>query len=115
MTYKLKKRTKKGSTNEMKHGVNLAAPFVGMKKEESIEYPFAKQVRSGRLEPVLLFAPKHAGLCSELRARICRFVWAMVPSAVFLLTTCLSTACSSQTDGNHQDSSVLGGTTVALE
>ncbi|CAM9856979.1 unnamed protein product, partial [Ectocarpus fasciculatus] len=43
VTYKLKKRTKKGSTNEMKHGVNLAAPFVGMKKDESIEYPFAKQ------------------------------------------------------------------------
>lgn len=31
--------------SEMKFGVNVAAPFVGMKRDDCIDYPYAKQVR----------------------------------------------------------------------
>lgn len=30
--------------SEMKFGVNIAAPFVGMKRDEDSAYPYAKQV-----------------------------------------------------------------------
>lgn len=44
VTYKLKNRKKKAMGSEMKFGVNVAAPFAGMKREEGISYPYAKQV-----------------------------------------------------------------------
>lgn len=45
VAYKLKQKKKKAMGNEMKFGINIAAPFVGMKREEGSEYPFSKQVR----------------------------------------------------------------------
>lgn len=44
MIYKLKQKKKRAAITEMRHGVNISAPFVGMKREEGAEYPFAKQV-----------------------------------------------------------------------
>lgn len=44
VTYRLKQRKKKPMGSEMKFGVNIAAPFVGMKRSEEDEYPYAKQV-----------------------------------------------------------------------
>lgn len=46
MTYKMKQKKKKTVGSEMRFGVNTTAPFVGMKREEGAEYPFAKQVMS---------------------------------------------------------------------
>lgn len=45
VTYKLKKNKKKAMASEMKFGVNVAAPFVGMKRDDCIDYPYTKQVR----------------------------------------------------------------------
>lgn len=42
----MKQKKKKALGSEMKFGVNTAAPFVGMKREEGNNYPFAKQVNS---------------------------------------------------------------------
>ena len=52
----MKQKKKKALGSEMKFGVNTAAPFVGMKREEGNNYPFAKQVNShllGRLPSVV--------------------------------------------------------------
>lgn len=46
--YKLKQKKKKGMGSEMKFGVNVAAPFVGMQRDQISDYPFAKQVRDIR-------------------------------------------------------------------
>ncbi|CAM9494517.1 unnamed protein product, partial [Scytosiphon promiscuus] len=43
VTYKLKQKKKRAAITEMRHGVNISAPFVGMKMEDSAEYPFSKQ------------------------------------------------------------------------
>lgn len=43
VTYKMKQKKKKALGSEMRFGVNTAAPFVGMKREEGNDYPFAKQ------------------------------------------------------------------------
>lgn len=42
----MKQKKKKTVGREMRFGVNTAAPFVGMKREDGSDYPFAKQVRS---------------------------------------------------------------------
>lgn len=42
----MKQKKKKALGSEMRFGVNTAAPFVGMKREEGNDYPFAKQVNS---------------------------------------------------------------------
>lgn len=42
----MKQKKKKAVGSEMRFGVNTTAPFVGMKREEGAEYPFAKQVIS---------------------------------------------------------------------
>lgn len=44
VTYKLKQQKKKAMESEMKFGVNVAAPFAGMKRDEGSTYPYAKQV-----------------------------------------------------------------------
>lgn len=43
VTYKLKQHKKKAMGSEMKFGVNVAAPFAGMKRDEGSAYPYAKQ------------------------------------------------------------------------
>ncbi|CAM9685225.1 unnamed protein product, partial [Pylaiella littoralis] len=43
VTYKMKQKKKKAVGSEMRFGVNTTAPFVGMKRDEGIEHPFAKQ------------------------------------------------------------------------
>ena len=40
----MKQKKKKGVGSEMRFGVNTAAPFVGLKREEGSDYPFSKQV-----------------------------------------------------------------------
>ena len=40
----MKQKKKKGVGSEMRFGVNTAAPFVGLKREEATGYPFSKQV-----------------------------------------------------------------------
>lgn len=40
----MKQKKKKAVGSEMRFGVNTTAPFVGMKRDEGIEHPFAKQV-----------------------------------------------------------------------
>eukprot|EP00752_Nemacystus_decipiens_P012157 g10776.t1 len=43
VTYKMKHKKKKVLGSEMRFGVNTAAPFVGMKRENGNDYPFTKQ------------------------------------------------------------------------
>ena len=43
MAYKLKQR-KKPMGSEMKFGVNVSAPFIGMKQDEGSDYHYAKHV-----------------------------------------------------------------------
>lgn len=52
VTYKMKQKKRKAVGGEMRFGVNTAAPFVGMKREEGSDYPFAKQVNSDILPSV---------------------------------------------------------------
>ena len=51
----MRKKKKKALGSEMKFGVNTAAPFVGMKREEGNDYPFAKQVDSDLLPSDLVW------------------------------------------------------------
>lgn len=44
MAYKLKQKKKKAMGSEMKFGVNVSAPFIGMKRDEGSDYPYAKHV-----------------------------------------------------------------------
>lgn len=44
VTYKMKQKKKRGVGSEMRFGVNTAAPFVGLKREEATDYPYSKQV-----------------------------------------------------------------------
>ncbi|CAM9826255.1 unnamed protein product [Ascophyllum nodosum] len=75
VTYKLKQKKKKAMRNEMKFGVNVAAPFVGMKRDQrhmESEYPFAKQYcirRSDRSSRVLVVQemPEESFKASEHR------------------------------------------------
>ena len=70
VTYKLKQKKKKAMRNEMKFGVNVAAPFVGMKRDQrhmESEYPFAKQVRHAILSVTDLELA--ASMPSELQYR----------------------------------------------
>lgn len=71
----MKQKKKKGLGSEMRFGVNTATPFMGMKREEGIDYPFTKQVRWDMVANTILrmIYPQqyHFTMCME---------WAFKPS-----------------------------------
>ncbi|CAM9314722.1 unnamed protein product [Discosporangium mesarthrocarpum] len=62
VTYKIKQKQSKGTVSEMKFGVNVAAAFVGMKRDDGSSYPYGKQycIRRSDMEGRLMIVQEVA-------------------------------------------------------